>query len=412
MRVRSITQALILSATAAAAVYWGSTSATAQNGTFHDNRQPEQRTIGLPGEGPAPVVPILTIREAPRQATLHLNGVRNEYEAETVWRPICGSDLRHFDLADLTASVAGHMAALRDPSRGTVVNQTRGVAGGMDIVFNLSLPPAAALPAFAAAEAYLENIFNADPITVSINVSFQALGPGVLGSTASSYVVAPYETVRNALQANMDFDDVIQSFLPAGTTVPVRYNGNRNTVTNENRCFVTLANFNAVVGVMAGVAANMTFSTNFAFDFDPADGTVGQSFQDVIIHEVGHSLGFTSGVGSRFRDINLMDLYRFAGPDGANNYNPDDANQFQTTPRLADSNVPNDGHNSDIISAEFRMSDGNPYQTSHFREQSNPNIGLMDPALAPGESHFANFFSLADLTMFDALGYHLTTAAP
>ena len=62
-------------------------------------------------------------------------------------------------------------------------------------------------------------------------------------------------------------------------------------------------------------------------------------------------------------------------------------------------------HNSDIIIAEYRMSDGKPYQASHFREQNNPWIGLMDPAFAYGETHYPNYFSTADKNMFDAIGY-------
>jgi hypothetical protein len=50
------------------------------------------------------------------------------------------------------------------------------------------------------------------------------------------------------------------------------------------------------------------------------------------------------------------------------------------------------------------MSDGSPHQMSHFREQT-ANIGLMDPALAPGQTFYPAYFSTADLTMFDAIGY-------
>jgi hypothetical protein len=50
------------------------------------------------------------------------------------------------------------------------------------------------------------------------------------------------------------------------------------------------------------------------------------------------------------------------------------------------------------------MSDGSPYQMSHFREQS-PNIGLMDPAIGYGQTFYPNFFKTSDLTMFDAIGY-------
>ncbi|MEJ2497632.1 MAG: hypothetical protein P8Y43_09230, partial [Sulfurovaceae bacterium] len=66
---------------------------------------------------------------------------------------------------------------------------------------------------------------------------------------------------------------------------------------------------------------------------------------------------------------------------------------------------PDDNHNSDIISDEYRMSDGSPYQASHFREQSSPWIGLMDPAFSYGETHYPNYYTSADLNMFDAIGW-------
>jgi len=44
------------------------------------------------------------------------------------------------------------------------------------------------------------------------------------------------------------------------------------------------------------------------------------------------------------------------------------------------------------------MSDGSPYQMSHFREQL-ANIGLMDPALAPGQTFCPAYYSTADVTI-------------
>jgi hypothetical protein len=58
----------------------------------------------------------------------------------------------------------------------------------------------------------------------------------------------------------------------------------------------------------------------------------------------------------------------------------------------------------DVITKEYRMSDGFPYQCSHFREQS-PSIGLMDPAMAQGETNYPDFYRSADLKLFDAIGY-------
>ena len=69
-----------------------------------------------------------------------------------------------------------------------------------------------------------------------------------------------------------------------------------------------------------------------------------------------------------------------------------------------DFNHPNDNAVTDIVFGEYRMSDGDPWQASHFREQS-PSIGLMDPALADEETYFPFYFSVADLRIFDAIGW-------
>jgi hypothetical protein len=175
-------------------------------------------------------------------------------------------------------------------------------------------------------------------------------------------------------------------------------------VTNEDRVFWTIANYNAAVGSVGGTAASMTFNSNFSWDYDPSNGVSGYSFQDVVVHEVGHALGFTSGGDFRFKDLEALDLLRFQTTDGNGDYNPDSLEEFQTRPRLVSYNKPNDLHHSDLVGVEYRMSDGSPYQMSHLREQP-ANIGLMDPALAPGETHWPGFFSGADLALFDAIGY-------
>src|SRR5262245_18385950 len=103
----------------------------------------------------------------------------------------------------------------------------------------------------------------------------------------------------------------------------------------------------------------------------------------------------TSGVDFRFRDMEVLDLFGFQRTDGAGDYNPDTTAEFQVQARRCAFNAANDDHNSDLISAEYRISDGNPYQASHFREQT-PNIGLMDPAIGAGQTFYPAFYSTAD----------------
>jgi hypothetical protein len=355
------------------------------------------------------LAPHFTLDAPAETATLYATGERVETAWQQVWRPMCGSDLSEFtaeDLADIATAHAADVDAL-EPGEAVIIDQAGGVAtGGINIVFSLSTSvPAAAYPAFTAAEAYLESQFS-DPITITVSVSFQSMGSGVLGSTGSYYTSASWNTSRAGLATGMDATDTIQTSLPTTSTLPVRYNGATSTVTNEDRVFWTRANYRATVGAVSGTAASMTYNTNFSWDWNPANGVSAgtYSFQDVIIHEVGHSLGFTSGADFRINDLEALDVYRFQRTDGAADYNPDTTAEFQLRARLVDNNMPNDDHNSDLIAAEYRMADGSPYQASHFREQS-PSIGIMDPALGWGQTFYPSFYRTPDLAMFDAIGY-------
>lgn len=342
------------------------------------------------------------VPEGTRPAVLHESGETIDVEWNQVWKGVC-SNQSVLTSSDLSAMARRHAAAMETGP--IVVVDAPQMIGSFNVVYNVSGSiPAGALAAIAAAETYIESNFS-DPITITVNLSFANLGAGVLGGTGSAYGSTSWASSRAGLVAGMDASDTIQTSLPSGTTIPVRY-GSGATVTNENRVFWTLANFNATVGTVAGTAANMQYNNAFTWDFDPSNGiTAGTySFVDVVIHETGHAMGFTSGIDFRVNDIEALDVYRFQRTDGSSDYNPDTLAEFTARPRIMAFNSPNDAHNSDLISAEFRMSDGSPWQGSHFREQS-PNIGIMDPAFAAGETWFPAYYSSADTSMFDAIGY-------
>jgi hypothetical protein len=324
---------------------------------------------------------------------------------QEVWKPACANKAP-MTKQDLQLMAETHAAAFADPDRITIIDSPRPRGpGGLNIVYILGgSVPAGAAAAFAAAETYLEGQFPSDPMTVTIPVSFAALSPGVIGGTSSSYGYLTWADSRATLVAGMDASDTIQSSLPSGSTIPVRYSSNRTT--GENRVFWTLADFKANGGSVAGNDASMQYSTAFPFDFDPSNGVSAGtiSLQDVIIHETGHALGFTSGVDFRRSDIEVLDVFRFQRTDGNGDYNPDTTAEFGVRARMGIYNY-NDDHNFDTVAFEVRLSDGSPYQASHLREQS-PSLGIMDPAFSYGETFYPNFYRTNDLTIFDALGYN------
>ncbi len=369
---------------------------------------PNHRAADDPTAPPPAGIPVYIVSLEPELSTLYCDGSQIEIQSEAHWRFMCNSDLRGRTALELEQIAHAHDAVLADGPVLTVDQRIRGA--GINIVFNLGgSVPSAAIPAFAAAETYIENLFS-DPITVSIDVTFQSLPSGVIGATSSQYVTnVTYATSRSGLINGMDSNDFIQNYLPLGNTIPVRYNGNSSTITNEGFINWTRANYRATVGTTSGTAASMAFSTSMAFDYDPSDGVPGSliSFVDVVIHEVGHALGFVSGADSTTASyMNAMDIFRFQRTDGAFDYNPDTPEEWQVRPRLVHYNTPNDEHCLDVAGStlDYWMEDGNPWQASHFKEQTPP-IGLMDPALANGETRYPNYFTTRDIAVFDAIGY-------
>jgi len=344
--------------------------------------------------------PLRVVERLPAQRATLYSGRAIDVEVERVWKPICGSDTAQIT-EQRFQTLVDEMRAAVDAAPAEAVSVS---GAGLDIVFNIiGGLPAGAAAGLANVEAFIESQFT-DPVTISVTFRMQSMGPGVLGATSSSYAGSVlWPDVVEGLQAGMDGDDVIHDYLPTGPTIPVRYDASSSTITNETRVFFTIANFKATIGSTGGAAASMTLNTDFSWDYDPSDGVTGFDFQSVVAHEVGHALGFVSGVDFRTNDIESLDIYRFQRTDGSGDWNPDNYNEFQNRARTADFNNPNDDANSDIISAEYRMEDGSPRQASHFRD--NMGIGIMDPTAAAGETFYPNFYRMADLQMFDAMGW-------
>jgi hypothetical protein len=344
-----------------------------------------------------------------RSATLYADGQVVETEWESVWRPMCNCGPAELTKQQFLAVIDAHRQRIE--AAGIDVDGPQieaggisGGGGGLNIVFNLDdSVPSEAEPSFGAIASIYEAIYS-DPITITVNVTFETMPAGILGATGIDFTPLGWKATRLALKNDMDSNDNVQNHIPSGTRIKVRYNGNSSAITLENRVFWTHANFKAAAGSVAGSSGDLSFNSSFSWDFDPANGVTGYSFQDVLAHELGHVLGFTSGADFRTKDMEVLDIFRFQRTDGGSDYNPDSYAEFKARARLVDFNTPNNNHNVDVILWEYRMSDGDPYQCGHFREQFD-TIGLMDPALYSGETLYPGFLSAADKRMFDAIGW-------
>ena len=343
----------------------------------------------------------------PGQATVTFpDGARHVVETEDELRPMCGSAALDPDAFAEIARIHRRLHADRVAAP-IALDAPQPRLNGLDVQFDLDgSVPAAAIPAFQQAESYIESFFD-DPVVLRISVSFANLGSGVLGANSSTTINSQYNSYRNAVVADADADDTLQTALPAGT-LPVRYNASSSAITQEDRIRVRRGLGNAVgIGFDTGVDGSQTYSNQFPWDFDPTNGVPFNrtSLVDVIIHEVGHAMGFTSAIDSGNNQIDAMDTLRFVR---SGTFDPATLADFTNTARTVDLNNPNGQHTLDIITAEYRAEDGSPAQASHFREQGS-NIGLMDPSFSSGQT-FVNrqpfgFYSQADLDVFDFLGW-------
>jgi hypothetical protein len=211
---------------------------------------------------------------------------------------------------------------------------TPAIAAQTVVSFNLNNlgganPGSAAYAGFAAAANYWSSVLTtSQPVTINLNIGFQTLGPNILGSTRSSFTSKAAVNVAGRIAARQstafDASLILPTFtngiLGNGTALEMYTpgytgfdaNGDPYGIDNSTKVYDTDGGFNnSVIGLTTANAkalgyafapgaadAEIQFSSDFAFDFDPTDGiTAGTSdFYAVAIHEIGHALGFVSGV--------------------------------------------------------------------------------------------------------------------
>lgn len=299
---------------------------------------------------------------------------------------------------------------------------------------------AQAQQAFIDAGARWSNLFT-DPVTLNMTVGQQALGAGILASTGSARALYTYGNFTSALGADGTSADDAQalSSLPnaasfgmlinrtsdnpngAGSaTAYVDNNGSANNssirITSANAKALGLASAGSVVGVCATACdASIVFGNAFSWDYDPTNGISAGAYDFVGIaaHEIGHALGFISGVdildinstGSFFASdaftyVSSLDLFRYSTASTAAGVIDWTAS---TTPKYFSLN------NGVTAGAQFSTGRtwGDGQQASHWKDSLA--IGIMDPTAGTGE--LLNI-SANDVQALDVIGWSLATAVP
>ncbi len=310
-----------------------------------------------------------------------------------------------------------------------------------------------AFNAFSAAARFWESVITND-VTVNLNVGFSALDPGVLAqagsnrtiNTVNEYVDALGATGTTNLDAVLVTPDLIDSTSrfaapgdkaikairsgqdPDGTGVanPLTrvFEDSGDTVSTFLALNTSVAKAVGLLGNDGSTDATITFSNQFAFDANPTDGIDAGAFDfvGIAIHEMGHALGFVSGVDTydvvagldfpnNLDDDNAVfsgwDLFRYSAESTAlggldlavgGHEDPNTASYFSI-----DGGATNFGGDAFFSTGSF-VGDGR--QASHWRDVGfgEEQRGIMDPTFGRNQE---GIITNLDLAAFDAFGWNI-----
>ncbi|WP_309743412.1 NF038122 family metalloprotease [Chamaesiphon sp. OTE_20_metabat_361] len=288
-----------------------------------------------------------------------------------------------------------------------------------------------AIDGFTAAGAQWSSLFK-DNVTVNIDINFAALGAGTLGEASSQIGLYSYDRVYNAVtrdRTSADDNTAVNS-LSKGSAVNLLLNRTANSPYgvgsaipyldnngNANNQTINLTTANAkALGLennSNNIDASIAFNNTFVWDFNRSDGITAGAFDFVGIatHEIGHALGFMSGVDildrtgapnyepeDRLDYVSMLDLFRYSN-DSKN------VNAIDWTADKREKYFSLDGGNTKIAAFSTGEIFGDGRQNSHW--QDNLGLGILDPTIAAGESLQ---ISENDRRALDAIGWDRTVS--
>jgi hypothetical protein len=275
-----------------------------------------------------------------------------------------------------------------------------------------------AFAGFTAAGNLWSSLFT-DNVNINISIDYSALSPGTLGQAGSTSNYYTYQQFRTALigDATTADDTSAVNSLAAGSTYKTWINHTSDspkgsgslTPYTYDSSFVGLTSANAkalgLIGNNTSEDASIAFSSSFTWDFDRSDGISGNAydFVGVAAHEIGHALGFVSGVDyvdghidTSFQSsaVLALDLFRYSTASQA-------VNAIDITAGTSDKYFSLDNGVTKIASFSTGSSLGDGRQASHWKD--NLGLGIMDPTAGNGE---LLQFMANDAQALDVIGWN------
>lgn len=284
-----------------------------------------------------------------------------------------------------------------------------------------------------------------DPFTVNLRIGFGPIGDRQLGGADPAELITSYSNFYTQFSQDRTSTNDDQAFgsLPvppsfgmllnytseSGASASTPYVDNNGSL-NNGRIVGTSANFKALgfdisgLGLLYDATILFTDFSDFtaqglAWDFDPSNGVLASQvdFVGAATHEIGHALGFVSGVD--LIDVNSggptyfsedqigfaspLDLYRFS----------DQSKTSGVIDLTADARAKYfsiDGGVTSLAAFSTGALRGDGRQASHWKDDAlaGSYLGLMDPTLSLG---FQSSLTSLDLLAFDVIGYDLRGSA-
>jgi hypothetical protein len=328
-----------------------------------------------------------------------------------------------------------------------------GLSGGAHALsFDMSFTPGTSeqeRASFIAAGQMWSDLLS-DDVTVKLTVgTSNRLGSGNLAEAGSSYVEFGYADVRDALSADARsaLDHTAVGHLNAANSFGMLINYTRenpngfgsatpyldnNQSLNNAVISMTAANARAlglsvesariVSGCIGPCDAFIQFNSTFAWDLDRSNGIAANAydFTGIAAHEIGHALGFVSGVTvlvsysgptyiyseNDFPWVSTLDLFRYSdlsAASGVIDWTADKREKYFS--------VDGGATKGPLFSTGQRSSRGDGAQPSHWKDDSftGTMLGIMDPFGAKGE---LDSISGNDLAAMDAIGWNLAAPVP